>query len=108
MALADPLALQVRNLCDVMRGAAQPLVSGRRGPGYIEGVITAVRQATATGQAVNVWILGSAGSDAGPVRRAGQGQRSDAAFQRRSHGTYSQVAPFFGPSDISCASGEAR
>jgi predicted dehydrogenase len=53
VALADPLALQVRNLCDVVRGAAQPLVSGREGLATLR-VITAVRQATATGQAVTV------------------------------------------------------
>ncbi|MFL5283005.1 MAG: Gfo/Idh/MocA family protein [Rhodopila sp.] len=50
---ADPLALQVRNLCDVIQGAAQPVVSGREGLATLK-VITAIKQAAATGQRVEV------------------------------------------------------
>jgi predicted dehydrogenase len=53
VAAADPLALQVRNLCDVVRGAAQPVVSGREGLATLK-VIAAIKQAAATGQAVKV------------------------------------------------------
>jgi predicted dehydrogenase len=49
----DPLALQVRNLCDVIRGVAQPVVSGREGLETLK-VIAAVKQAAATGETVDV------------------------------------------------------
>ncbi|PPQ28139.1 Gfo/Idh/MocA family protein [Rhodopila globiformis] len=50
---ADPLALQVRNLCDVVRGAAQPVVSGREGLATLK-VVAGIKQAAATGQVVTV------------------------------------------------------
>jgi predicted dehydrogenase len=49
----DPLALQVRNFCDVIRGVAQPVVSGREGLATLK-VIAAVKQAAATGGTVDV------------------------------------------------------
>nr|WP_294509363.1 Gfo/Idh/MocA family oxidoreductase [uncultured Rhodopila sp.] len=49
----DPLALQVRNLCDVIRRVAQPVVSGREGLETLK-VIAAVKQAAATGETVDV------------------------------------------------------
>jgi predicted dehydrogenase len=53
VAAADPLALQVRNLCDVIRGAAQPVVSGREGLATLK-VIVAVKRAAATRRMVAV------------------------------------------------------
>lgn len=50
---ADPLALQIRNLCGVIRGTAAPLVPARDGLEALR-VIAAVKQAAATGQAVRV------------------------------------------------------
>ena len=49
----DPLALQVRNFCDVIRGVAQPIVSGQEGLATLK-VIAAVKQAAATGGTVDV------------------------------------------------------
>lgn len=48
----DPLGLQVRNLCDVVRGIAEPVVSGREGLKTLR-IIEAVKQAAATGRAVH-------------------------------------------------------
>jgi predicted dehydrogenase len=50
---ADPLGLQVQNLCGVIRGSAQPVVSGREGLKTLQ-VISAVKQAAATGRTINV------------------------------------------------------
>jgi predicted dehydrogenase len=50
---ANPLARQVRNLCDVIRGVAPPVVSGREGLETLK-VIAAVKQAAATGGTVDV------------------------------------------------------
>ncbi len=47
----DPLALQVLNLCAVVRGTAAPVVSGRDGLDTLR-VVEAVKQAAATGQPV--------------------------------------------------------
>jgi predicted dehydrogenase len=47
----DPLGLQVRNLCEVVRGIAMPTVSGREGLETLR-VIEAVKQAAATGASV--------------------------------------------------------
>lgn len=49
----DPLGLQIQNLCDVIRGQAQPVVSGREGVNALK-VIAAVKEAAATGGKVNV------------------------------------------------------
>ena len=49
----DPLALQIRNLCGVVRGREPPVVSGREGLATLR-VIVAVKQAAATGQIVEV------------------------------------------------------
>lgn len=49
----DPLGLQVRNLCDVIRGTAEPVVPGREGLKTLK-VIAAVKQAAATGQIVHL------------------------------------------------------
>ena len=46
---ADPLALQIRNLCDVARGRAAPVVSGRDGLETLR-VALAAQQAAATGR----------------------------------------------------------
>lgn len=48
----DPLALQVRNLCGVIRGRETPVVSGREGLETLK-VIAAIKEAAATGQAVS-------------------------------------------------------
>jgi predicted dehydrogenase len=48
---ADPLALQIRHFCEVVRGEAQPLVSGREGLKSLE-VVLAVKEAAATGRMV--------------------------------------------------------
>ena len=40
---ADPLALQVRNLCDVVRGTARPVVSGREGLATLKVIVTISR-----------------------------------------------------------------
>ncbi len=50
---ADPFALQVRNLCEVVRGTAKPVVSGRDGLETLR-VIEAVKQAAACGTAVRL------------------------------------------------------
>jgi len=47
----DPLKVQIRHFCDVIRGAEEPLVSGREGLNTLK-VITAVKQAAETGQLV--------------------------------------------------------
>lgn len=49
----DPLGLQVRNLCGVVRGTADPIVSGREGLETLR-VIEAVKTAAATGRAVRL------------------------------------------------------
>ncbi len=50
---ADPFALQVRNLCAVVRGTAKPVVSGRDGLESLR-VIEAVGQAAACGSVVRL------------------------------------------------------
>lgn len=50
----DPLALQIRQFCRVIRGEETPLVSGREGLNTLK-VITAVKQSAVTGERV---ILG--------------------------------------------------
>lgn len=50
---ADPLALQVRNLCDVVRGRAAPVVPGREGLETLR-VVLAAKQAAATQRPVRV------------------------------------------------------
>ncbi len=47
----DPLGLQVRNLCNVIRGREAPVVSGREGLNTLK-VIAAVKEAAATGRRV--------------------------------------------------------
>ena len=49
----DPLGLQVRNLCEVVRGTATPVVSGREGLQTLR-VIEAVKQAATSGRAVRM------------------------------------------------------
>jgi predicted dehydrogenase len=49
----DPLGLQIRNLCAVIRGTAQAVVSGREGLNTLK-VIAAVKQAAATAQTVAI------------------------------------------------------
>ena len=53
VAAEDPLGLQVRNLCGVVRGAASPVVSGREGLESLR-VIEAIKRSAATGQAVSI------------------------------------------------------
>ncbi len=50
---ADPLALQIRNLCEVVRGTAAPVVSGREGLETLR-VIAAIKQAAASGRPVEI------------------------------------------------------
>jgi predicted dehydrogenase len=49
----DPLSLQVRNLCGVIRGTAEPVVTAREGLNTLK-VIAAVQQAAASGRAVDL------------------------------------------------------
>ena len=49
----DPLALQIRNFCRVIRGEEQPVVSGREGLETLK-VIMAVKQAARTGRTVEL------------------------------------------------------
>jgi predicted dehydrogenase len=49
----DPLALQIDNLCAVIRGTAEPVVSGREGLETLR-VIAAVKEAARTGRVVTV------------------------------------------------------
>ena len=49
----DPLGLQIRNFCAVIRGTAQPVVSGREGLNTLK-VIAAVKQAAATGRTIDI------------------------------------------------------
>ena len=49
----DPLALQIRNLCGVVRGTAAPLVPAREGLNTLK-VIAAVTQAAESGLAVSL------------------------------------------------------
>jgi len=50
---ADPLGLQIRNLCAVVRGQESPVVSGREGLETLK-VIVAVKEAAASGRAVEL------------------------------------------------------
>ncbi len=50
---ADPLKLQIRHFCDVIRGRAAPHVLGREGLATLK-VIAAIKQAAATGAAVSI------------------------------------------------------
>lgn len=52
-ALADPLGLQIANFCAVIRGQAQPVVSGEEGLNTLK-VIDAVKRAAASGSSVAV------------------------------------------------------
>lgn len=52
-AAADPLVLQIRHFADVICGRAEPLMSGREGLETLR-VITAIKQAAQTGQAVGI------------------------------------------------------
>jgi len=49
----DPLTLQIRQFCDVIRGEAEPLVSGREGLDTLK-VVMAVKQAAETGQQIQI------------------------------------------------------
>ena len=49
----DPLKLQIRHFCEVIRGTAQPIVSGRDGLNTLK-VINAVFKATETGNKVRI------------------------------------------------------
>ncbi len=49
----DPLALQIRNFCGVIRGSEAPVVSGREGLSTLK-VIAAIKEAAATGGLVRV------------------------------------------------------
>ena len=49
----DPLAEQIRHFCAVVRGEAQPLVSGREGLASLK-VIMAIKEAAATGRMVEL------------------------------------------------------
>jgi predicted dehydrogenase len=51
--LQDPLALQIRHFCQVIRGQVQPLVTGREGLNTLK-VIVAIKEAAATGQLVEI------------------------------------------------------
>ena len=50
---ADPLRLQIRNLCHVVRGTAAPVVSGREGLQTLR-LVEAAKRAAAAGQAVRL------------------------------------------------------
>jgi len=50
---ADPLALQIRQFCRVIRGEETPLVSGREGLETLR-VISAVKQAAVSGRVVEI------------------------------------------------------
>ena len=49
----DPLGLQIANFCGVIRGTAEPVVSGREGLKTLR-VIDAVKRAAETGDLVSV------------------------------------------------------
>jgi predicted dehydrogenase len=49
----DPLRLQIRNLCEVIRGSAVPIVSGREGLESLK-VIAAVKAAAASGRYITL------------------------------------------------------
>ena len=51
----DPLKVQIRHFCDVIRGRAKPIVSGREGLQTLK-VIEAVKQAAGSGQPVAVGL----------------------------------------------------
>ena len=53
VATEDPLGLQVRQFCRVIRGTEPPLVSGRDGLATLK-VIAAVKEAAASGQTVRL------------------------------------------------------
>jgi predicted dehydrogenase len=55
----DPFAVQTRHFCDVVRGRATPLVSGREGLETLR-VIEAIKQAASTGRRVEVRAGGPA------------------------------------------------
>ena len=50
---ADPLALQIRHFCQVIRGEEAPHVSGREGLNTLK-VIAAVKQAAEIGQLIHI------------------------------------------------------
>jgi predicted dehydrogenase len=49
----DPLALQIRHFCRVIRGEEHPLVTGREGLNTLK-VIIAVKESAATGRLVHI------------------------------------------------------
>jgi predicted dehydrogenase len=49
----DPLALQIRHFCDVIRGRSEPLVSGREGLRTLR-VVTAAKEAARRGKRVTI------------------------------------------------------
>lgn len=49
----DPLKVQIRHFCDVIRGQATPVVSGREGLQTLK-VIEAIKRAARTGQSVAI------------------------------------------------------
>ena len=51
----DPLKVQIRHFCDVIRGKAIPVVSGREGLQTLK-VIEAIKQAARTGQSVAIGL----------------------------------------------------
>jgi predicted dehydrogenase len=51
----DPLALQIRHFCHVIRREEEPLVTGREGLNTLK-VIVAVKEAAATGQLVQIHL----------------------------------------------------
>ena len=51
----DPLKVQIRHFCDVIRGRATPVVSGREGLQTLK-VIEAIKQAAQTGQSVAIGL----------------------------------------------------
>jgi predicted dehydrogenase len=51
----DPLKAQIRHFCDVIRGRATPIVSGREGLQTLR-VIEAIKQAASSGQPVAIGL----------------------------------------------------
>ncbi|WP_342740553.1 hypothetical protein [Bradyrhizobium sp. B117] len=50
---ADPLSMQIANFCGVIRGTADPVVSGREGLKTLS-VIDAIKRAAETGDLVSI------------------------------------------------------
>jgi len=49
----DPLTLQIRHFCDVIRGSAKPILDGRGGTRTLEATL-AVKTAAVTGEVVRL------------------------------------------------------